>query len=240
MPTLNSNLRECTARRLGDVATVRLGFTPVKEKRSDYAGIDDRGHAQPFVRRTVLMVQPSNIGDDDAIDWRRLDRINVQPRQSYESHVLRPGMVLLCLRGVMRVATLTKETLQHDLEATADPLPVVASSAWAVINPHAQALAASYLAWYLKQPATTSRLQGQRAGSALQFIPIAAVQDMSLPLPRRDAQDAVVRAAHLIDKVEKLERQRTELLRASLAGSIQSARQTARAAESNRRRSSDH
>lgn len=220
MPTLTDTLLECPTRRLGDVATVRLGFTPLKEKRSDYGSASDQRPPQTFVRRTVLMVQPSNITDEGTIDWRRLERINVQPKQSYESHMLQPGSVLLCLRGVMRVANLTEQTLQHDLDATAEPLPIVASGAWAVIKPDTQVLTPNYLSWHLKQPSTATRLYEARAGSALQFIPLSVVQDMTLPLPRCDAQDAIVRAANLIDQVEKLEQQRLELLRSFLAGSL--------------------
>jgi hypothetical protein len=240
MPTLTDNLRDCPTRRLGDVATVRLGFTPLKEKRSDYASASTTNQrpSQPFVRRTVLMVQPSNITDEGTIDWRRLERINVQPKQSYESHMLQPGSVLLCLRGVMRVANLTEQTLQHDLDATAEPLPIVASGAWAVIRPDTQVLTTNYLTWHLKQPSTVARLHEERAGSALQFIPLSVVQDMTLPLPRCDAQDALVRAADLIDQVAKLERQRLELLRSYLAGSIQThspAGRVARAGETKNR-----
>ena len=222
MPTPTNNLRECHSRRLGDVATIRLGFTPLKEKRSEYSRADaSQRAAQPFVRRTVLMVQPSNITTEGTIDWRRLERINVQPTQSYESHKLEPGSVLLCLRGVMRVANLAEQTLRHDLDATAEPLPVVASGAWAVIRPNPQRLTTNYLTWHLKQPSTAARLHGERSGSALQFIPLSVVQDMTLPLPHCEAQDAIVRAASRIDQVEKLERQRLELLRSFLAGSIQ-------------------
>jgi hypothetical protein len=219
---LTNDLRDCPTRRLGDVATVRLGFTPLKEKRSDYASASNQRPSQPFVRRTVLMVQPSNITDEGTIDWRRLERIDVQPKQnSYDNHTLKPGSVLLCLRGVMRVANLTEQTLQQDRDATAEPLPIVASGAWAVITPDTQALTTDYLTWHLRQPSTAARLHEERAGSALQFIPLSVVQDMTLPLPRRDTQAALVRAADLIDQVAKLERQRLELLRSYLAGSIQ-------------------
>lgn len=223
MPTLTDNLRDCPSRRLSDVATIRLGFNPLKEKRGECSRADTTNQrpAQPFVRRTVLVVQPSNITAEGTIDWRRLERINVQPTQSYESHMLQPGSVLLCLRGVMRVANLTEQTLEHDLDATAEPLPVVASGAWAVIRPDTQVLTTNYLTWHLKQPTTATRLHSERSGSALQFIPLSVVQDMSLPLPRREVQDAIVRAASLIDQVEKLEHQRLELLRSFLAGSIQ-------------------
>lgn len=223
MPTLTNNLLDCPSRRLGDVATIRLGFTPLKEKRSEYAraAADNRRPAREFVRRTVLMVQPSNITEEGTIDWRRLERINVEPNQSYEGHTLYAGSILLCLRGVMRVANLTQQTLEHDLDATAEPLPVVASGAWAVIRPDTNVLTTNYLTWHLKQPPTAARLHRERAGSALQFIPLSVVQDMTLPVPRCEAQDAIVRAASLINRVEQLERQRLELIRSYIAGSIQ-------------------
>lgn len=224
MTTLINILQECPASRLGDIATIRLGFTPLQENRSDYArsGSDaaSRGDAVGFVRRTVLMVQPSNITDDGAIDWRRLERINVQPNQSFEGHTLHPGSILLCLRGVMRVANLTEQTLKHDLDATAEPLPVIASGAWAVIRPHANRLTTNYLTWQLKQPSTANRLLRQRAGSALQFIPLSVVQDLQLPVPPCNTQDALVRAAKLLDHMDHLERQRLQLLRTYLAGSL--------------------
>lgn len=229
MPTLADHHYECPSRRLGDIAAIRLGFTPLAEKRhvpsSDLAHVEGSAAyqraARSFFRRTVLMVQPSNITEDGAIDWRRLGRINVPPNQSFKDHMLQPGNVILCLRGVLRVAALTEQTLTHDLDATAEPLPIVASSAWAVIRPYADALTTDYLAWQLKQPATARRLLAQRAGSALQFIPLSVVQDLELPVPPPRAQGALVRTANLIDQAERLEQQRFELLRKYLAGSIQ-------------------
>lgn len=220
MSALTDNLRYYPSRRLGDVATIRLGFTPLLECRRwrEYGPSDD---PQRFVRRTVLMVQPSSITADGSIDWSRLERINVPPTQSYESHTLLPGSVLLCLRGVMRVANLTEQTLEHDLDATAEPLPVVASGAWAVIRPDTQVLTTNYLTWHLKQPSTTARLHNERSGSVVQFIRLSVVQEMTLPVPPLEAQVAITRAASLIDQVEKLERQRLELLRSFIAGSIQ-------------------
>ncbi len=228
MPTHIDNLAECPIVRLAEVASIRLGFTPIKEKRGDYADDASRSNRRlagsDFVRRTVLMLQPSNIAEDGTIDWPRLERVNVLPKQSYESHALQPGSVLLCLRGVMRVANLTSKTLTHDLDATAEPLPIVASGAWAVIHPHRDLLTATYLTWHLKLPSTTRQLLQARTGTALQFIPISAVQEMHLPVPSRDTQDAVARTAGLIDQVEKLEQQRLALLRTYLSGSIRSER----------------
>ena len=231
MPSLTNYFREIYSSRLGDVATVRLGFSPLKEKREESQSDSLRRRFYPsFVRRTVLMVQPSNITDEGAIDWRRLERINVLPNQTFESHVLYAGSILLCLRGVMRVANLTKETLVHDLDATAEALPVVASSAWAVIRPNTNLLSTNYLTWQLKQPATATRLREERAGSALQFIPLSVVQDFNIPVPPRNLQDALVRAASLIDQAEQLERQRFELLRSYLAGSMRTYEWNGRAA----------
>ena len=118
------------------------------------------------------------------------------------------------------MANVTEQTLAHNLDGTADPLPVVASSAWAVIRPDTSVLTTNYLAWQLKQPATAMRLHKERAGSALQFIPLSVVQDLSLPVPPSGTQDALVRAAQLIDRIERLEHERLELLREYIAGSI--------------------
>jgi hypothetical protein len=207
------------------VATVRLGFNPVKEKRwsdteAKSAGATSHAHSD-FSRNTVLVVQPTSITDQGEIDWKRLDRINVPKHQSFEGHMLWPGTVLLCLRGVMRVANLTAETLEQDLDAAGERLPVVASGAWAVIRPDARILAADYLCWHLKQPSTASRLRSERTGSALQFIPLSVVQDMELPVPAPDTQAAIVRVSGLIDRLGHLEAERLELLRKYVAGTVE-------------------
>jgi hypothetical protein len=247
MQTSTEHLQQYPVRRLDEVATVRLGFTPVKDKRwSDTSArsSDTIAHAfSDFNRNTVLVIQPSNISDEGEIDWKRLDRINVPQHQSFEGHILWPGTVLLCLRGVMRVANLTAQTLAQDLDATGEQLPVVASGAWAVIRPDTNQLAAQYLCWYLKQRATTARLRSERAGSALQFIPLSVVQEMELPVPRRDTQEAVVRVAKLIDRLGRLEAERLELLRRYVTGAMQplaASNPAARARKTNNRGNPAH
>jgi hypothetical protein len=226
MPNSTNHLQQHPTRHLRDVAAVRLGFTPVREKRwtdahAGNSGADEATFAD-LSRNTVLVVQPTHITDDGAIDWRRLDRVNVPQHQSFEGHILWPGTVLLCLRGVMRVANLTAQTLEQDLDATGERLPVVASGAWAVIRPDTNALSADYLCWHLKQPSTASRLSAKRTGSALQFIPLSAVQEIELPVPQLSTQAAIARVSTLLDRLGRLEAERLDLLQKYVAGSLHS------------------
>jgi hypothetical protein len=218
MPISTDTLRACPVRHLGDVAAIRLGFTPLKERRGELSAPEVDGPG--FVRDTVLVVHPSHVKDDGSLDWPRLERANVPPHQSYDGHILVPPSILLCLRGVMRVASLDAKALSHDLDATVDPLPVVASGAWAVLCPRPDTVLPQYLAWFLKLPSTMKHLLHARTGTVAQFVPISAVQGLELPLPPLDAQAAFVRAAALMDQMEQLERQRLDLLRQCLAGTI--------------------
>jgi hypothetical protein len=219
-PICPSNVR---SQRLHEIASIRTGFTPHPERRSrDLPALawSGAGKGSDYIRRTVLMIHPSMVTDDGGLDWMRLERINVPPSQSIERHALVPGAVLLCLRGVLRAFHVTAAVLDESPDVPGERLPVVASSAWAVICPTGDALDSAFLAWHLVQTSTQGQLRSKRIGSSLPFVPLRQLDDLMIPLPPIREQQAISRAAKLMDQIDKLEQQRSALLREYLHGSL--------------------
>lgn len=214
-------LREARFERLQDVAKVRLGFAPAKEPRlrSDDWGLAERSPWSPQRDlQSTFVIQPSSIGNDGAIDWNRVERVDLQPGQKVDVHALAPGMVLLGLRGVTRVVALTDASLRQDRRAPSEPMPVTASTAWAVIEPNRARLDSRYLAWQLALPSAMTELQRTKTGSALHFIPVKAVQDWTLPVPTLPAQEHLARLIELLDRIRTLETERDRLTRQYITG----------------------
>ena len=225
-------LQSAPRRPLDEVAKVRIGFTPMVASRgprtqpnlqdtSTPTDASDHLISDPYhLSREIIVIQPSTINQDGRINWDRIDRATIPSSQNIESHRLTPGSVLLCLRGDIRVAALTPEVLEHEQGDTPEPLPITASTAWAVIDPDHRRLNYQYLAWQLNQPSTIARLQSQKKGTLLNYIPLQAVKEWELPVPNLDAQQAVARIASLVDRLRILEQTRAELLRKYITGCL--------------------
>jgi restriction endonuclease S subunit len=151
--------------------------------------------------------------------WDRLELIDMHSIGSLQHHQLQKNDVMLVLRGSHRAMQVTSGVLgasQYE-----KPLPIVASSAWAVITPDPKRLNSSFLAWELGLPRTRSMLERSKKGSVLQFIPIAAVADLKIHIPSMERQEWLGRAAAAIDRIEALEAERTRLIRSCLAASTE-------------------
>lgn len=208
--------------RLDEVASVRLGFTALKPERSSLADAPDPRSASGGARSRgfVQMIQPSNVSEDGVVDVQRLDLVRVNANQSSEAHELHPGAILLCLRGVLRIALLDERTLTRSVDDPNHGIAVVASGAWAVIRPDPKLASADFIAWQLRQRSSISKLHWERGGSASQFIRITAVAELMVSVPDLATQSAFVNALRLIDDVERLDRRRIELLRNGLVGAL--------------------
>ena len=216
-------LQAARLERLRDVAKVRIGFAPAKESRLRYDdwGLTDRSPWSPQSDlQSTFVIQPSSIGNDWAIDWNRVDRVDLQPGQKVDAHALAPGMVLLGLRGVTRVVALTDASLRQDRRAPSEPMSVTASTAWAVIEPDRARLDSRYLAWQLTLPSTMAEMHRTKAGSALHFTPVKAVQEWTLPVPALPAQEHLARLIELLDRTRDLETERGRLTRLYIAACL--------------------
>jgi hypothetical protein len=168
----------------------------------------------------ALVLPPSQLNAQGFPSWDRLELVDMHSFGSLQHHRLQKDDIMLVLRGPHRALRVTESTLGADHVAMS--LPVVASSAWAVITPDPDRLNSSFLAWELGLPRTRSMLERSKKGSVLQFIPISAVADLRLHIPSMERQEQLGRAAAAIDRIEALESERTRLLRSSLAASTES------------------
>lgn len=202
-------------KRLVDVAHIRLGYSPAKDHEFDFSRNVGAGKSSSELsRRTLLMVAPTSIATDGSIVWSRVERIEVSHAQSAESHKLQAGSILVCLRGVLRIVLMTEHALLKTEGPHEEPLPMLASSAWAVItSKDPDVVLPEYLKFHLTSAGTLRRLADMKSGSNVQFMRLSTLQELPVEIPSPPRQRLLVKLSDLIDKQEQLEGEKTKLLR---------------------------
>jgi restriction endonuclease S subunit len=94
---------------------------------------------------------------------------------------------------------------------------LLASGAWAVINPKPKILSAAYLCWQLNHPSLIERLKSTQIGSAMPFLKIASIRDLMVTVPSLETQNSISKIVDLIETTSALETKRTQLLRTMLS-----------------------
>ncbi|MDA1106694.1 MAG: restriction endonuclease subunit S [Planctomycetota bacterium] len=133
------------------------------------------------------------------IEWPKLELVQLDIEQPLGHHSLLPGSVLICLRGSLRVCRIPNRIPQLGPPA-GDPVPILASTAWAVIEPNPDEVTSEYLEWILNRPSVLKQLADRRKGSTVQFIPIKQLADIELPVPDLTTQREIVKTASDLDE----------------------------------------
>jgi hypothetical protein len=195
-------------KRLSDVANVRMGYP-------------FRSRVETAPSGGCLLVQMKDV--DVAGGLRENDLVRVEAPPNFLSHVLRPGDVLMAGRGVRN----------HAVSFPTDPGNTIAAANLFVLRPYGSVLP-DYLTWFLNLPATQARLRAKRAGSSVQFVPLAELGDLEIPVPNLEAQNRIVeiyklslREEELINQIQTLRR---TLVDATLHEAVQRASPHARPA----------
>ena len=216
-------LRETRRRKLCDVAKIRIGVLPAKQDHtSDQIdhGMPRRGTDHSSTNLKAWILRPSSVTPQGRIDWSRTERFFPASQATLEQQQLHGDSVLLCLRGAFRAAWIRPEALKMTEDHVQNPVPVVASSEWAVIQPDSRDLTCAFLEWHLQQNRTVAALQSRRIGTNVSYLTVAEVQQFEMPIPTLRAQQTLTQLAHLISQVENLETERNALLRKYLAATI--------------------
>jgi hypothetical protein len=207
--------RRAIQKELRQLAHIRLGKT--LPSRSALAS----EHVER--KSKTLVIQPSSIDSYGRINWKKVDTYWSEQVGDEDAHPLMPGAILLLLRGPVRTKLIRTEDLHSTLIDTEEPR-IVASSSWAIIETNPTRLEPEYLEWRLNTPTIRQYLESQKTGSAMQYIPLSAIQKMKIDLPPVTNQRAISRAADLLEKMTQLERQRADTLRLQLLGLDQASR----------------
>jgi hypothetical protein len=209
-------LNDSAVRRLEECADIRVGYTPSnnENRRSNLA-------PQVEYQYCIYLLQPSNIDRSGVIEWERLEKIPApQPKTDYsvvDTHALHEGQVLLCLRGSIRAVHLSYKSLSQKRSLSEMGGRLLASGAWAVINPKPKILSAAYLCWQLNHPSLIERLKSTQIGSAMPFLKIASIRDLMVTVPSLETQNSISKIVDLIETTSALETKRTQLLRTMLS-----------------------
>ena len=163
--------------KLGDVADIYSGF-PV---RSRIAHVKDGA---------VAILQMKDIDDDGTLHFDRAARQDLPAARAH--HLLRPGDLVFRSRGQNNLAALV----------TGDPGASVLASPLLLIRP--RAVLPGYLHWHLNLPSTQAALAALSAGTSVQMISKAVLDNVELPVPDRSRQQLIVNIAALAALEQKL------------------------------------
>ena len=167
---------------LHDIAEIRTGY-PFRERP---VRVSSGGYG---------LVQ---MGDLDTVTgWVKENLEQVEVTANFESHRLRIGDVLLASRGERNDAA----QFGGDFEAVAAAhLLVIRLKPDCGVHPF-------FLAWFLNQPNTQSRLRAVRSGTNIPFLPVEALRLLEIPVPKNELQHHMVHLHQLSMEEERLVQQ---------------------------------
>lgn len=178
-------------RRLGDIATIRSGYT-FREALSKLP----RGNVRVFQAKDVLSDEMSQL---PTIQFANKD------------HLLRPGDVLLSIRGAFRARTIRPHN--H----------VVAASSVLVIRLTDQTIIPEYLALYLNSPRGQDQLNSLAMGATIKTITKAELHKLTIPVPPAKVQKVLANLRENIQRQVHLAGRQQELANTILSDAIKSA-----------------
>lgn len=143
------------------------------------------------------------------VDESKLEIGGLPGRSAAEAEV-RPGDVLVVLRGPVNAAAALSIPL---------PEPLFATLELAIIRPH-ETINAEYLAWFINQPTTQRALSEMRLGGSVERLPLAALDGLTLPIAPLEVQLSIAAIATLAreqaELSDRLARLRTIQLQTAL------------------------
>ena len=168
-------------RRLGELVEMRTGY-PFRKRI-------------PFVEKGgCRLVQMGDVSATKGLIWDS-GLARVEAPGDWQKHVLHCGDLLFVARGVRN------ETATFGGEAG----DVIAAPHLFVMRCDGRSVSAEYLGWYLNLPETRELIRKVRGGSAVPFVPMAALAGLEVPVPSMEVQSTVV-------CIERLKLREQELL----------------------------
>lgn len=161
--------------------------------------------------QTGLFAKPSGIGNLVYLQSRHFDENgqllgvihpDLMDKGISEKHLLKDGDVLFAAKGTKNFATVF-ENHKH---------LAVASTSFFVLRPTDNKLLPQYLAWFLNNHTTQTRLKGQAVGTSIPSISKQVLENLEIPIPGIEVQKVIVQIARLRNR-EKALKQEIEMLR---------------------------
>lgn len=167
-----------TLRKLGDIATVRSGYT-------------FRGAIEPVPDGDVRILQIKDLELGWQEDYEALPAISWEQR--VEPPFLRQGEIVVAARGNRNVAVVYSSEI-----------PVVATSQFLIVTLRREAreIAPEYLCWVLNHPMTQQMFN--RSGTNIQLITKAALLDVEIPVPPTHTQRQLIELQRVWQQEDKL------------------------------------
>ena len=154
--------------RLGELVEMRTGY-PFRKRI-------------PFVEKGgCRLVQMGDVSATKGLIWDT-GLARVEAPGDWQKHVLHCGDLLFVARGVRN------ETATFGGEAD----DVIAAPHLFVMRCDRRSVSAEYLGWYLNLPETRELIRKFRGGSAVPFVPMAALAGLEVPVPSMEAQNTIV------------------------------------------------
>lgn len=137
------------------------------------------------------------------------------PSRSSEEAEVRPGDVLVVLRGNANLAACMERCVSRRVFATLD---------LAVLRP-GEGLHGRYLAWVINLKASQAALESERVSGGVPRLPLSALIMLPVPLPPLEVQRRVAEVAALGKREEDLALRLATLRRSQLDASLESLNQ---------------
>lgn len=173
------NLRKVN---LADCAAIRQGYQFRSKVRSDPDG-------------TVPIVQMADIVEGRAVNWASLQTVSEDKMKP--EHYLKEGDLLFCARGA------------NNYSFVLDQVPCknpVAVSQFLIVQTNREKLLPEYLAWYLAQKDALDYLKSNTLVSTVPLINKRTLEEMEIPLPPIETQNAIAKVYTLSLREERITR----------------------------------
>ncbi|PLU71385.1 hypothetical protein BMJ21_10025 [Sinorhizobium medicae] len=169
---------------LGDRETVSL--SDIADIRRPQALPRDSGDGPTFQVREALLADVDNGRLSLPVKLSELPR-SALPK--IESATLKPGDILLSIKGTIGKAALVGEV------AETSPVPIVPGQSFVIVRLRKGSLIHDprILVSYLRSPIAQSLLQAMAGGTTIPNVAMGALKDMPVPVPGAKAQDKMLK-----------------------------------------------
>jgi restriction endonuclease S subunit len=166
----------------------------LKIKLNNVCSIQSGIYVKPDFAAEVVYLQANNFDENGLLTSSLIPNLKLSDQT--QRHLLKPGDVLFAAKGTKNFAAIYEK--QNGL--------CVASSTFLVlrVNKHGSknSILPEFLAWYLNNRVTQTKLKAMAIGSALPSISKATISELEISVPSVQKQNTILK----IDALRKLER----------------------------------
>lgn len=130
----------------------------------------------------------------------KLSKIPATALTKIESAILKPGDILLSIKGTIGKAALVTEVPI----AESKPIPVVPGQSFVILRLRKGSLIhdPKVLLSYLRSPVAQSILKGMAGGTTIPNVAMGPLKDMAVPIPCAEAQEKLVKRFHKWQEIQ--------------------------------------